>query len=160
MRPIGKSSFLMSLGAASALLAFSPVQAATFNCQTSSTARIATVMPAQSTLSTEFVDVSGASFDISLAASGCIQVEVTFQASTIDPYAGQLRVLVDDVPIGPTSVAFHTSASRLDNRTATFVKATNTGGDHTIKLQFASTEGFAVTISKVVVIVRYTTGFI
>ena len=158
MRPLWISPLLAPLAAASALLASSPVQTATFDCNTSSIARIATALPAQSTSSTEFVDVAGAAFEISVANNACIQVEVSFQASTIDPYAGKLRVLVDDEPIGPAFVAFHTSATRLDNRTATFVQATNTGGDRTIKLQFASAEGFSVTISKVVVIVRYAGG--
>jgi hypothetical protein len=155
MQQPGKTFFLIPLAGAAVLLASLPVQAATFHCRTSPLAGIATAIPAQSTISTEFVDVEGTTLNIAVAENGCIQVEVSFQASTIDPYAGHLRVLVDDVAIAPAAVTFHTSASRPDNRTATFVRPSDAGGVRTIKLQFASAEGFSVTISKVVVIVRH-----
>ena len=120
--------------------------------------RINTMFATQATTSQTFVDVPGASVNFNSDVPGtCAIVQVTMQLRAADPRIARIRVIVDDgtTTIAPSPASLYTSQHRFDERTVRFVLRNIPAGVHTLKVQFSSINGGAVSLSKVITTVHY-----
>jgi hypothetical protein len=128
-----------------------------------------TTIAAQSTTSETFVDVAGTSIVFTttgepipdarglIATQSCAIVQVTAQVRAAEPRIARIRVVMNDgtTIIAPAPATLYTAQNRFDQRTVRFVLRNVPGGVHTLKVQFASDNGGAVALSKVITTVHY-----
>lgn len=134
------------------------VQAAPINCD--GTTEVMTVAGG-STTSKSFTTLSGSAFEFATDnGTSCVRVHFSAQVKTKSQNVVRIRVTLDNAPAGvsPASVDFSTANVGFDGRSASFVLSAVTGGSHTLRIQFLSFNGTAVTISKGVLDVMYTPG--
>jgi hypothetical protein len=60
----------------------------------------------------------------------------------------RIRVTVDGAAAMPNFIDFHTTGDDYDSRTATFVFPNLPAGNHTVIVQYASTNGKTVAVNK------------
>jgi hypothetical protein len=157
MRRIPKFLSLIAIAAAAALSAPQAAFSAQFDCNTSTTPRIAVSTAVQTTTQhSNFIDLPGAVVDVTIGTIRCVIVEFSAQARAPAPNAVRVRVTVDNpAVITPNFVDFYTSANKFDGRAATFVLRNVPTGARVFKIQYMSVNGSPVSLEKATMIVRY-----
>jgi hypothetical protein len=106
---------------------------------------IATVPTTQTTTSKAMRNLPGAR--LNLGSQTCMRVQFSAQVKAATGGL-RIRVLVDGAPITPSFVDFHTTGPDFDTRTATFVVPNLSVDTHLVTVQYASTNGKPVAVSK------------
>jgi hypothetical protein len=116
--------------------------------------QVATVPTLQTTTSTTLRNLPGAR--VTNGMSGCIRVQFSAQVRAKSPGGLRIQLVRNGSPAGfPATADVRTSGDGYDTRTVTFIVRNVPAGDHTLQIRFASTDGRAARVSKVVLTVWY-----
>jgi len=130
--------------------------AAVFSCLTFDHQTKTNVVGAtQTTTSSTFVDVPGASITFFANSNSCVIVEISAQVRAMFPRSLQLRVTLDGAAvIQPNFVILYTDENDFDERAATFVLRNVAGGTRELNVQFRSMNGDPVSVAKMLTVLR------
>jgi hypothetical protein len=137
-----------------------PAQSATFTCGSQFTqwSHVVTLAGTQTTSSMAAVDLPGATFSFT-PGDRCLVVEVSGQVRAVSPNAMRLSVVVtssDDPPF-PRFRDVYTQTTAQDGRSAIFwVNLLDV--EQEVKVQLQSLDGSPVSLTRGVVVFRYTPG--
>jgi hypothetical protein len=147
---------IFAIAGMAALAAPTNASAAAFSCVVVSSQTITSlVQGAQTTTSSTFVDVPGASVTFDANDSSCAIVEISAQVRALYPRSVQLRVTLDgDAIIQPNFVILYTTEHEFDERAATFILRNIAGGNRVLTVQFLSMNGSPVSVSRMLTVVH------
>jgi hypothetical protein len=138
-----------------------PARSAEFTCtgQFTQTTHVVTLAGTQTTSSTAPVDLPGATASFT-PGNRCLTIEVSGQVRAVSPNAMRISVVVngavEEDPFPPFRDVY-TQTTALDGRSVIFWVNLD-DGDKDVKVQFRSRDGSPVSLTKGVVVFKYTPG--